>query len=187
MIDEPPLALRLLPNIRAVQNNSNPRVFYLHPDDLTEVAPLLDILILSHGLRQRHHWLIDTQGLNSDSSEALNSLERLGAALWQARDARMGGYGAAVWVFMRDSIPSVGATRTYQHRLIQGVTQLVGRESDVLNAAVNALDLPADAVEDHADKAKLCAFRVEDFAFRHFNDGEITASIASLVGANPAN
>ena len=174
MIDEPPIALQYLPAIRDAQAGQ-PGVYYLADSAMSEVAPVLDALVLSSGLGAAHHWYINTTALGHYHTDGLNAANRLAAALWQAREARESGFGPVVWWDIGGEIPLQNGAKTYQHRCIQGSSFIIGSHQEVVSAAEKSLDieLSLDApVSDH----QIAAFRISDKAFRHLNENEERAA-----------
>lgn len=175
IIDTPPLPLQLLPAIRAAQEAENPSVWYVHPDDLPEIASVLDALILSHGLRQRHHWLVNADALAAASSEGLNALERLAVALWQHRDAGAEGYGPALWCNLGSEAPAVQGAKTYKHRAIQATSMVIGDETAVMNSVVNSLAIDPDAFDWKPTPGRAGMFYPKGGQFRHWKARELQA------------
>lgn len=175
IIDSPPLVLRLLPAIRDAQEAVTPSVWYLHPDDLSEVAPVLDALALSHGLRQRHHWYINADAVGHASPDGLNALERLSVALWQHRDACEEGYGPALWCDLGAEAPELNGSRTFKHRAIQASSMIVGDESAVMNSVINALDIDPSAFDWEAQMGRPGMFYPRAGQFRHLREIEMAA------------
>lgn len=172
VIDTPPTALQLLPALREAQDASTPRVWYIHPNDLPECAPVIDALALSHGLRQRHHWYVDAAALGDASPDGLNALERLSVALWQHRDACENGHGPALWCDLGDSATEVRGARNFKHRAIQGTSMLVGDESSIMESAIHSLEIDPEAFDWEALEGRPGMFYSRAAQFRHWRDIE---------------
>lgn len=175
IIDSPPLSLQLLPAIRDAQEASRPGVWYFHPEDLPEVAPILDALVLSHGLRQRHHWFVNADAVGKASADGLNALERLSVALWQHRDARDEGYGPALWCLLGNEAPEIQGSRTYKHRTIQASSMIIGDEESVMNSVINSLGVDPDAFDWHTKPGRPGIFYPKRGQFRHWRALELGA------------
>lgn len=185
IIDNPPLPLQLLPAIRSAQEAVTPSVWYIHEDDLPEIAPVLDALALSHGLRQRHHWFVNADALGKASSDGLNALERLSVALWQHRDACMQGYGPALWCSLgTEALPLQGA-RNYKHRSLQATSMVIGEETAVMNSVINSLGIDPEAFDWETRPGRPGMFYPKGGQFRHWLEHEM-AAIREHVIPKPA-
>lgn len=175
LIDSPPLSLQFLPAIRDAQESSTPSVWYIHPDDLESIAPVLDALILSHGLKQRHHWYIDATRLGEASPLGLNALQRLSAALWQLRDAREEGYGPAMWCDLGGIAPPIASSPAFQNRAIQGASIVLGDEQAVMESVINSIGVAEEAFDWESIEGRQGMFHPKSGKFRHFHEHELEA------------
>lgn len=173
LLDDPPLALQYLPAIKEAQEQA-PRVYYFPEEALPAIAPVLDTMVLSSGMRGAHHWYIDTDTLALHDSDGFNAVSRLGAALWQSRETRESGLGPAVWWDIGGEPPKTEGAKTFQHRCVQGSSFVFGYADQVVPAAVRSLGM--NPPEGRLTNERVCALRVGDQAFRHLDEQQERAA-----------
>lgn len=173
-IDNPPLSLRLLPAIRDAQESSSPSVWYLKDEVLKEVADTLDVLVLSHGLRQRHHWYIDASVVGALEPTGLNALSRLGAALWQNRAARESGYGPALWCHLGSEITDHSG-KGFDVRCAQGCSIVLGNEPELIQSIKSALPVDQEAFDWSPRDDRFGMYRHQDASYRNILPHERSA------------
>jgi len=175
ILDHPPVPLQYLPAVREAQEGA-PGVYYFPESVMTEIAPVLDAIVLSGGLRAPHHWYINVPAVGDHNGDGLNAISRLGAALWQAGDARKAGYGPIVWWELGGQVPVNSDAKTYHHRCMQGSAFIIGPTSPVLEAAECLLNVDHQMPNITDSTDLVAAYRLEDQAFVHFRSEQVRAA-----------
>lgn len=176
IIDEPPLSLQLIPALREAQNGSY-ATYYIPEKYWTEVAPVLDVLVLSRGESSARHWLIDIDYLGGEYADAFSAASRLGAHLWQAKDNPSANHNIW-WVLNSDIGPA--QKKQFHHRCAQGSTFIIGPMEAVERSAINAMSpsLPDD--DEYAGNHQYGVFRTIDRRYKCFTPLQIEAALLAV-------
>jgi hypothetical protein len=169
LLDNPPIPLQYLPAVRDAQKGA-PGVYYFPDEAIGEIAPVLDAMVLSSGLGDPHHWYIDVAAVGDHHADGLNAISRLGAALWQAREAREAGFGSMIWWSLDGEVPEHGNTKTYQHRCVQGSSFIIGQTNSVMGAAGSTFGIEPDLLDEKLSQKQVGVYRIADQAFRHLSE-----------------
>ena len=176
-IDNPPISLKLIPALREAQQGQY-GVYYIPEEFWVDVAPILDVLVLSRGTQSSRHWLIDIAQLGAEYPEGFNAATRLGAHLWQARGTSDVGHN--VWWMLDSEIMPV-QPKQYDHRCAQGSTFLIGPMEAVEVSAINAFAPSFQHEVRYVGIHDFGVFRTADFRFKTFTPTEIAASVQAVL------
>lgn len=182
-IDNPPVSLKLIPALREAQQGQY-GVYYVPEEFWADVAPILDVLVLSRGTQSSRHWLIDIAHLGSEHPEGFNAATRLGAHLWQARGTSTIGHNVW-WILDSEILPA--KPKQYDHRCAQGSTFLIGPMEAVEDSAVNAFAPSFQHEACYTGNQDLGVFRTADFRFKTFTPVEVSASVRAVFELHDEN